>query len=197
MRLIVINSSYGYPLSLRQLLFGCWKVMPIGRCLIPVRMYRILSQVILTMFRGASSVRQGKISRASSPQPHRELQLLGPDCKAPDKFRFFGSWPIWSNQSFTDSQNYAPKIMLFPVFLPKSESKWGLSRANTTLRDKRGVTTSKNSTLPRDLLDRGPSTALTICIVLSCQVLTTDRALRVICILKKKIRSEQNNLLER
>ena len=34
-----------------------------------------------------------------------------------------------------------PKIMLFPVisgFLPKSESKWGLSRANTTPRDKRG-----------------------------------------------------------
>ena len=43
-----------------------------------------------------------------------------------------------------------PKIMLFPVisgFLPKSESKWGLSRANTTPRDKRGVTTSKNPTL--------------------------------------------------
>eukprot|EP00116_Pleurobrachia_bachei_P005848 sb/3466110/ len=41
------------------------------------------------------------------------------------------------------------KIMLFPVisgFLSKSESKWGLSRANTTTRDKRGVTTSKNPT---------------------------------------------------
>eukprot|EP00116_Pleurobrachia_bachei_P018883 sb/3479145/ len=40
--------------------------------------------------------------------------------------------------------------MLFPVisgFLPKSESKWGLSHANTTPRDKRGVTTSKNPTL--------------------------------------------------
>eukprot|EP00116_Pleurobrachia_bachei_P009650 sb/3469912/ len=43
-----------------------------------------------------------------------------------------------------------PKNMLFPVtsgLLPKSECKWGLSRANTTPRDKRGVTTSKNPTL--------------------------------------------------
>ena len=43
-----------------------------------------------------------------------------------------------------------PKIVLLPVisgFLPKSESKWGLSRANTTPRDIRGVTTSKNPTL--------------------------------------------------
>eukprot|EP00116_Pleurobrachia_bachei_P014527 sb/3474789/ len=42
------------------------------------------------------------------------------------------------------------KIMFFPVissFLPKSESKWGLSRANTTRCDKKGVTTSKNPTL--------------------------------------------------
>eukprot|EP00116_Pleurobrachia_bachei_P016084 sb/3476346/ len=57
----------------------------------------------------------------------------------------FVSRPIWSNQSFRTL-----KIMLFPVisgFLPKSESKWGLSRANTTPCDKRGVTTSKNPTL--------------------------------------------------
>eukprot|EP00116_Pleurobrachia_bachei_P001167 sb/3461429/ len=43
-----------------------------------------------------------------------------------------------------------PKIMLFPVisgFLPKIESKWKLSRANTTPRNKRGVTTSNNPTL--------------------------------------------------
>eukprot|EP00116_Pleurobrachia_bachei_P005034 sb/3465296/ len=41
-------------------------------------------------------------------------------------------------------------FFLFPVisgfFLPKSESKWGLSRANTTPCDERGVTTSKNPT---------------------------------------------------
>ena len=38
------------------------------------------------------------------------------------------------------------KIMLFPVicgFLPRSERKWGLSRANTTPRDKRGVNNIK------------------------------------------------------
>eukprot|EP00116_Pleurobrachia_bachei_P012927 sb/3473189/ len=52
----------------------------------------------------------------------------------------FVSWPIWSIQSFTDSQNYP----VISGFLPKSESKWGLSRANTMPRDKRGVTTSKN-----------------------------------------------------
>eukprot|EP00116_Pleurobrachia_bachei_P001450 sb/3461712/ len=72
---------------------------------------------------------------------------------------------------FYDSQNYAlsgdirffaenniqigqnkvlrtPKIMLFPLisgFLPKSESKWGLSRPNTTPRDKWGVTTSNKN----------------------------------------------------
>ena len=38
------------------------------------------------------------------------------------------------------------KIMLFPVicgFLPRSERKWGLSRANTTPRVKRGVNNIK------------------------------------------------------
>ena len=42
------------------------------------------------------------------------------------------------------------KIMLFPVicgFLPRSERKWGLSRANTTPRDKRGWTILKKWTL--------------------------------------------------
>eukprot|EP00116_Pleurobrachia_bachei_P014233 sb/3474495/ len=58
----------------------------------------------------------------------------------------FVSGPIWSNQNFTDSQNYALSGDI--RFLPKTESKWGLSRANTTPRDKRGVTTSKNPTLP-------------------------------------------------
>eukprot|EP00116_Pleurobrachia_bachei_P007338 sb/3467600/ len=44
-----------------------------------------------------------------------------------------------------------PKIMLFPVipgFLPETENKWGLSRANKTRAPPRGVTTSKNPTLP-------------------------------------------------
>eukprot|EP00116_Pleurobrachia_bachei_P011923 sb/3472185/ len=58
----------------------------------------------------------------------------------------FVSRPIWSNQRFTDSQNYALAFSCDIRFLPKSESKWGLSRANTTPCDERGVTTSKNPT---------------------------------------------------
>eukprot|EP00116_Pleurobrachia_bachei_P018741 sb/3479003/ len=58
--------------------------------------------------------------------------------------------PLFLDQFCQTKVLRTPKIMIFPVtsgFLPKSESKWGLSRANTTPRDKRGVTTSKNQTL--------------------------------------------------
>eukprot|EP00116_Pleurobrachia_bachei_P010600 sb/3470862/ len=70
----------------------------------------------------------------------------------------FVSWPIWANQSFTKLLR-TPKIMLFPVisgFLWKSQSKWGLSLANTTPHDKRRVTTSKNPTLGETLTEWHP-----------------------------------------
>eukprot|EP00116_Pleurobrachia_bachei_P002058 sb/3462320/ len=61
--------------------------------------------------------------------------------------------PLFLSQFGQTKVLRTPKIMLFPVipgFLPESESKFGLSRANTTPRDKRGVTTSKNPTLVKD-----------------------------------------------
>ena len=60
----------------------------------------------------------------------------------------FVSRPIWSNQSFTDSKNYALSGDI--RFFTEKRKQVGLSRANTTPRDKRGVTTSKNPTLYRD-----------------------------------------------
>eukprot|EP00116_Pleurobrachia_bachei_P006358 sb/3466620/ len=49
--------------------------------------------------------------------------------------------PLFLSQFGRTKVLRTPKIMLFPVipgFLPKSKSKWGLSHANTTPRDKRG-----------------------------------------------------------
>jgi hypothetical protein len=56
------------------------------------------------------------------------------------------------------------KIILFPVicgFLPKGDSKWGLLHANTTPCVKRGVITSKNSTLLElDTMRKGHTTSI-------------------------------------
>eukprot|EP00116_Pleurobrachia_bachei_P016925 sb/3477187/ len=49
--------------------------------------------------------------------------------------------PLFLSQFSRTKVLRTPKIMPFPVIsslLPKSKRKWGLSRANTTPRDKRG-----------------------------------------------------------
>eukprot|EP00116_Pleurobrachia_bachei_P016321 sb/3476583/ len=58
----------------------------------------------------------------------------------------------FGSHAFVSGQ-FTAKIMLFPVisgFMPKSESKWGLPRANTTPRDERRGDNFKKSdfTLP-------------------------------------------------
>eukprot|EP00116_Pleurobrachia_bachei_P014421 sb/3474683/ len=55
--------------------------------------------------------------------------------------------PLFS-ANFTDSQNYAPTVRASGgchAFLPKSESKWGLSRANTTAARQKGGVNFKKS----------------------------------------------------
>eukprot|EP00116_Pleurobrachia_bachei_P012304 sb/3472566/ len=58
---------------------------------------------------------------------------------------------IWLSRLCFSANLVKPKLYGLPklCFLSRSESKWGLSRTNTTPRDKRGVTTSKNLTLNR------------------------------------------------